>query len=227
MANDPLPPPVPCACTHHGASDTNVNHRRAGVRAGVVGAAAFALACSLSVTSETTVGSVRFSVSAAGEARDTAFLLTIDADTTSYEVYADSVWTFSASEGTHSFELGGVADNCSVQGDNPRSVEVVAGRESDASFGVTCTLNGSAKVTIATTGDDIDDMYTLDFNSGLLTVPVGPNQFVTLSLPVGGYVVALSGVANNCTVSGDNPIPMEVTAEGTATASFAIACIAS
>ncbi|GMV05834.1 MAG: hypothetical protein AMXMBFR53_21110 [Gemmatimonadota bacterium] len=192
---------------------------------GATGIAAFGLACGVSSTDVSTSGSVRLSVTALGEARDTAFLFRFDSDTTAYEVFADSSRTFSAAEGSHSVELDGVAENCVVEGDNPRSVEVVAGQEVAVFFEVACTLNGSAKLTIVTTGVDVDDMYTLDFNAGFRSVLVGPNQFVTLSLPVGAYVVSLTGVASNCTVSTPNPVALEVVGQQVAAASFAVSCV--
>lgn len=203
-----------------------MKHRRSLVLLGAVWAVALALACNVPLTSESTSGSARISVSAVGEARDTILFLRFDSDTTAYEVHPDTVVTFSTAEGTHSIELEGVADNCLVAGDNPRSVEVVAGEESHVSFEITCTVSGYAKVTVATTGEDMDDMYTLDFNSGFRTILVGPSQFVTVSLPVGAYVVHLNGVAANCTVSGQNPVEMEIIAQETATASFAVVCVA-
>ncbi|HSW30446.1 MAG TPA: hypothetical protein VLH75_13255 [Longimicrobiales bacterium] len=193
---------------------------------GAIWAVAFTLACSVTVVSDSRSGSVRISVTAVGDAPDTIFFLRFDSDTTTYEVHADTVVTFSATEGTHSIGLEGVADNCLVGGGNPRSIDVVAGEETDVPFVITCTINGYAKVTIATTGEDIDDMYTLDFNSGFRTVLVGPNQFVRLSMPVGAYVVGLTGVAANCTVSGGPLVQLEVIAQQTATASFAVVCVA-
>lgn len=41
--------------------------------------------------------------------------------------------------GAHAVTLGGLASNCQVEGDNPRTVEVVAGQRAQVDFGITCT----------------------------------------------------------------------------------------
>jgi len=188
--------------------------------------AGLAVACVSSATSVSTTGIVNLSVSATGDARDTSFTFQFDSDTTAYRIHADSVLTLSTQEGTHEISIGDVADNCSVEGDNPRAVQVVAGQQTDVVFAVTCSADGYAKVTVATTGVDLDDIYSLDFNSGFLTILVGPNQFVRPSLPLGHYVVALEDVAANCSVTTANPIQLNVAADSVATGSFSVACVA-
>src|SRR3989442_1784149 len=56
--------------------------------------------------------------------------------------------------GTHVVELDGVDFNCTVSGDNPRTVTV--NDSTEVPFAVTCTATGSVKVTTATRGTDID-----------------------------------------------------------------------
>ena len=194
-------------------------------RLGLVVAAGFTIACASSVFT-VTAGAVRVTVSATGESRDTIFTVTVGTDTASYQTHADSVLWFTLEEGSYGIRLTNVADNCSVEGDNPREVDVTAGQEVLVAFAVACATNGYAKVTIATTGVDMDDMYTLAFNGDFRRVLVGPMQFVTVSLPVGAYSVELTGVAANCTVAGDNPVSFAVSAEALAEASFSVACVA-
>ena len=200
--------------------------RKACARLAALLAAGLAVACGLSVDQVSTTGSVRLTVSASGEGRDTAFVITFDSDTTKYTIYADSAVAVALQEGTHVFGLGDVAANCSVVGDNPVSAQVIADQLIDVSFQVTCLLDGHAKVTISTTGVDLDDIYTLDFNGGFRTILVGPNQFVRPSLPLGPYVVQLEDVAPNCTVTSDNPTSLTVVADSDATASFTVVCSA-
>ncbi len=49
--------------------------------------------------------------------------------------------------GSHVVELYGVADNCAVAGDNPRTVTV--GLTGEVAFAVTCAVTGSLRVTTA------------------------------------------------------------------------------
>jgi len=203
-----------------------VDWRRVCVGLAVACSAGIAVACGSSATAVSTSGTVRLSVAVSGEGRDTAFFLNFDSDTTAYRIYADSVQNYATQEGTHEITLGDVADNCSVGGDNPRLVQVVAGEETDVTFAVTCSANGYARVTIVTTGVDLDDIYTLDFNGGFRSLLVGPNQFVRPSLPVGPYVVQLGDVAANCSVQSENPISLNVSADSIATGSFGVVCVA-
>jgi len=170
-------------------------------------------------------GAMNVLVQTSGESVDTAFGLRVNTDTTTHALKAGVSSSFSVGEGTFTLELVGVAENCSVEGDNPRTVEVAADEVVSVTFRVACTSNGSVKVTIMTTGVDRDDMYTLAFDTDFRTVLVGPNQFVVVSLPVGTHSVALRDVAANCTVQGDNPVQVNVVAGETVSAGFAVSCV--
>ena len=61
--------------------------------------------------------------------------------------------TLSLASGTHVVGLNGVAPNCTVSGDNPRTVDV--GDTTDVSFVITCVATGTVHVTTATTGSDV------------------------------------------------------------------------
>jgi hypothetical protein len=128
--------------------------------------------------------------------------------------------------GARSVELTGVAANCTVAGDNPRSVTVTAGTVS-TTFEVTCAaLTGDLAVTTTTTGEDLDDGYTVSVDGGAAQA-IGANATLTLpDLDPGTYSVELGDVAANCTVGGTNPRSVDVPAGGTGTAAFAVTCSA-
>lgn len=120
--------------------------------------------------------------------------------------------------GEHTVWLTGVAWNCSVDGANPRAISVTSGATTEIVFAVTCGPGNSLQVTAATTGVDFDaDGYHVTANQtcwgtpdclrcptcGGAAVPV--NGMVTISgLEAADYLVELSGVASNCSVSGSN-----------------------
>jgi len=83
---------------------------------------------------------------------------------------------------------------------------------------------GDLRVTVSTTGADIDaDGYTITVGSE--SQPVGANGTVTFTgLPVGGRSVQLGDVAANCTVAGSNSRTVTITAGGTASETYAVAC---
>ena len=65
--------------------------------------------------------------------------------------------------GQRSVRLVGVAEQCTVGGDNPRAVNVAAGDTATVDFTVTCgTPVGSLRVHVLTTGEDLDqDGYSI------------------------------------------------------------------
>ncbi|WP_445665690.1 TolB family protein [Fodinibius sp. AD559] len=83
---------------------------------------------------------------------------------------------------------------------------------------------GAIEVTTNTTGDDIDsDGYTVA--TANVSSSIDPNGSTVLpDLSEGSAEVELSGIASNCSVSGENPRDVSVTAEDTTTTTFDIEC---
>jgi Tol biopolymer transport system component len=137
------------------------------------------------------------------------------------EVIADLVIS------SHSVELTGVADNCRVSGDNPRTTAILQdGGIASVDFDVTCTvITGSLEVTTVTEGDTLDpDGYTVTLDDAAIEA-VGINGTVTFSgLEPGSHAVQLTGVAKNCTVSGENPQTVTITARETTQVSYGVSC---
>ena len=123
-------------------------------------------------------------------------------------------------------ELTGVAANCAVEGDNPRTVAVAGDATAPVAFAVTCsTILGSLQVTTSTSGSSPDpDGYSLSVDGGA-PLPVGPNATVPVEgLLVGPHTIVLSGAASNCHVTGENPRSVTVVA-GSAPVGFEINCL--
>jgi hypothetical protein len=194
------------------------------LRAGFLVLVTVAAACSTANVVGSTAGSMEVGVRASGEIVDTAFTLFINADTTAWGLTTGATRSFSAQAGTHTLRLTGVASNCTVAGDNPRTVTVGDLETVHVTFDVTCTANGNMKVTIATTGEDQDDMYTLALDDTFRTMLVGPSQFVVMSLPARTYSVSLKDVASNCSVTTPNPVSVTVPFGALAETGFQVAC---
>ena len=160
------------------------------------------------------------------------YTVTVD-NTLSQSIGATDSATFTdLATGDHSVELSGLADNCSVDGTNPRTVNV-GGSGGSTTFDVVCnSLSGNVESITSTTGVSIDaDGYTLEID-GVAEGPIGVNDTVTVGgLTIGDHTVELLNVAPNCTVSGDNPrtvtIPNDVPDPngGTASTTFAVNCV--
>ncbi len=131
---------------------------------------------------------------------------------------------------SHTVELTGIAGNCTVSGQNPRTV-TVATSGTTTTFTITCAAppTGSLRVTTSTSGESPDvDGYTVTVD-GSDSQPIGSNSSsgVTFSgLSVSSHSVELTGVAANCTVTAPNPRDVAVTAGGTATTAFVVTCTA-
>ena len=191
----------------------------------VLTAGLFVAACSARSTATVQTATLDVHVNVTGTSMDTTFTITVDGNYT-YTVTTGQDASFQVSDTIHTVTLGDVADNCKVQSTNPQSVRVALGGTATLTFDVTCTTNGKVAVTTSTTGQNQDDQYTLAFNTNYYTVPVGPQQTLTISLPVGTYSLALTDVAANCTVQGANPVSVDLVQDSVATVSFQVACTA-
>jgi hypothetical protein len=128
--------------------------------------------------------------------------------------------------GNHDVELTGVADNCVIQGENPRSVPVADGQTTPTTFAVVCeTTTGAIRVTVFTSGTLQDtDGYTVDLD-GRLTETVPPNGSVTFDpVEAGTHRVTLGDIRSTCQVDGDNPVDIDVTTGETADVEFRVRC---
>src|SRR5688572_27440210 len=129
-------------------------------------------------------------------------------------------------EGAHMVALNGLATNCSVVGENPRSVSVVAGATATVAFVVTCSASaGSIEVVTTTTGTGTDsDGFGLQLD-GVDRGPMAVNASNTLAgLTAGTHIIGLTGLAPTCQVSGENPRSVSVPAGEAVQVSFTITC---
>jgi hypothetical protein len=200
------------------------NPRTVRVSAGTA-TAAFAISCGPSA------GSIAVTTTTGGTGSDPdGFALTVDGlDRGAIGVNA-SVSLAGVAPGIRSIGLTGLAANCVVAGDNPRSVTVTSGQATPVGFAVTCapaSAGGSVQITAATSGNLVDpDGYTIQVDQGSpQTLTINGSQTVG-SLTAGPHSVLLGGVAANCTVTGANPRAVTVAAGQTATVTFVIACVA-
>ena len=96
----------------------------------------------------------------------------------------------------------------------------------DSTEPTTGPATGTLKVTISTVGADLDsDGYYCNVdNSSRL---IGANETVTWSgIETGDHTVELTGLADNCVMSGDNPRRVTVMAGETTSATFDVSCSA-
>jgi len=87
------------------------------------------------------------------------------------------------------------------------------------------STTGTLEVMLSTTGNGTDDDgYTLDLGD-VVSQSVDINGAATFDdVDEGTYDLTLSGLADGCTVSGDNPISVDIAADDTTSAKFDVSC---
>lgn len=131
--------------------------------------------------------------------------------------------------GSRSVALSGIAANCAVSGENPRSVTVTGTELAAVSFAVICAepppATGSLRVTTSTTGTDFDPTgyrLRIDGNAGQ---PLGVNSTTRIDgLASGSHSIALDDLTPNCQAA-DNPRTLIISSDAEAAVTFAVTCI--
>ncbi|HJR15320.1 MAG TPA: galactose oxidase-like domain-containing protein [Gemmatimonadales bacterium] len=129
--------------------------------------------------------------------------------------------------GAHSIQLAAFADNCTVQGTNPRSVTVPEGATANLGFVVLCApISGGIRVSVTTSGASIDvDGYAVQLDGNSPGQRIGTTGSVSFNgLLAGSHSVGLSGLAPNCSVAGDQSRTVSVIAGAVSEISFSVAC---
>jgi TolB protein len=121
----------------------------------------------------------------------------------------DDTTRIALSPGAHRVELSGLATNCAVSGENPRTVPIVQDDTSGVQFDVVCAPAGGLQVFVITSpGDPDPDGYFFALNDGPRSwIPVTTGLWFPLLAP-GDYEITLSDVAPNCRLSGPGPVPV-------------------
>jgi Tol biopolymer transport system component len=128
--------------------------------------------------------------------------------------------------GGYSVRLDGVALNCLLTGENPRTATVVTSDTTRINFTVNCApLSGSVVVLSSTTGSfpDPDGYRTTIDQTAERTIPANGVASVSPLAP-GEHAVTLDRVAANCQVQGNATATAHISAGQTDTVTFSIAC---
>jgi hypothetical protein len=201
------------------------NPRSVTVTAGATADVTFTVTCSA------TTGTIEVSVATSGDQPDPdGYVVTVEGFGPGRAIGINGSETFTnVPAGSYTVVLSNIASNCTVTGGTSQSVSVTAGETSQVSFVVTCPApaptTGSIEVNVATSGAQLDpDGYTVTLDGAAPGNPVGVNGQVTFSdVSAGSHEVALSGVAENCTVT-DATRTATVTVGETSQVNFAVDC---
>ena len=161
-----------------------------------------------------TVGSIQVSTPTTGLDLAGSFVQVDDATARAMAPNKTSTWT-ELRPGSHTVRVLGLPGNCTVQGDNPRTVTVREGESTSASFAIVCgAASGVIEIATATTGLDTPPSYAVLFD-GALSQHLPPNGFSRLNGVAGGsHAVQLTGVSRNCEAAGGNTRDVSVAVGG-------------
>jgi hypothetical protein len=196
------------------------------VTAGIASLVAFEVVCE---EIPTTTGTLNVSTTTTGSDPDPdGYAFSIDAGPPQAVGTNTTASVANLAAGLHSIVLSGLAANCTLEGDNPRNVTVPAGGTTDMTFGVTCVpATGSLTVTVSTTGTSTDsDGYALSIDDGAAQAVAANGTLTVAALALGEHVVALTGLAPNCSVAGENPRPVILAASEESSLVFEVTCTA-
>ncbi len=126
---------------------------------------------------------------------------------------------------TYTVELTEVATNCTVAGNNPRPVLVIADSQTETTFEVDCVVTaGVLQVVTATSGENPDDGYTLAVD-GSDAGTIGANDTArTADLETGEHTVRLGDIALNCHLIGDPERTLTVPSEDMVETKYEVFC---
>jgi hypothetical protein len=130
--------------------------------------------------------------------------------------------------GAHPVHLEGIAENCRVAGDNPQTVSVESGDTARISFAVTCAAAAvTLRITTRTRGPLPDQDGYLVSLDGAATQAIGSLDSLQLNdIQRGDHGLAVTGIADHCTLDGSNPRSFAVSGEADVEIALEVSCAA-
>jgi hypothetical protein len=184
--------------------------------------------CDETLISVSTDGRIDVAVNTSGLDTDSdGFSVSVDGATLQFVKAGGKVTVNNLSEGSHSVELSGLADNCRVEGPNPISVLVKSDGVAQVNFQVRCSraTTGGFLVNVTTTGNPVDpDGYQLNV-AGADARQIAVQASETFQgLTPGAHLITLKDVDPPCAVVGGNPQPFTVVPGKTVALQLTVAC---
>lgn len=110
-----------------------------------------------------TTGTIEAVIATTGPDQDSdGYLLSLDGMAGRVTQVTDTLFFNDVNEGMHDLTLSDIAANCSVSGNNPRTVDVVAGDTAMTSFDVTCSDVIRNQIVFNTDRDGNNEIYVMN-----------------------------------------------------------------
>jgi hypothetical protein len=190
-----------------------------------VALAAMALACGADDPVSNPTRTLEITVVTSGDEPDTdGYTVQIDAEPARPVGSAEVLQHSDISPGDHTVYVGGVAENCNVQGANPRTVSVPAEGTTNITIEVVYGVRGgSVLVALRTQGfAPYPSAYTVAIDGGEAAA-VDTGRVLFSRIPPGQHLIQLRGLAEPCTTQG-NPRTVSVRAVEVTQVEFFIIC---
>jgi WD40 repeat protein len=160
-----------------------------------------------------------------GSAPDSnGYLLHLDVETPR-RIDASTEMELTVEPRTHTLSLSDVAGNCSVAENNPRYVTVGSGGRIAVTFQVWCPRAGSLEISTTTSGVSPDpDGYVVSLDGAVKDTLGVQDQLLLDPVQPGLYLVRLSSVAGNCSVTGGSSHWASIAEGADVTVSFEVIC---
>jgi hypothetical protein len=186
---------------------------------------ALTLSCSDDVVGPLT-GSLAVTTTTSGTNTDgDGYTIQIDSEQPAAIGSAATVQFSDLTVGDHTILLAGLASNCTVTGENPRTVIIIADETTPASFEVTCSaLTGTLEIGVVSGGESADpNGFTLSVD-GRQSFPHTLPGKISLAISAGPHTVEISDVAPNCTSFEGSSQAVTVSPNIPVTLGFTITC---
>jgi hypothetical protein len=201
------------------------NPRAVTVAAGATTAATFVVTCAEPVPD---AGSLRVTTATSGPAPDAdGYTVTLEGDTERPIGTDGNITIPNLAAGAYTVELGGVASNCAVAGDNPRTITVAKGTTVIVGFSIVCqAVSGSLRVTISGLPAGTDaavtvsgpDAYDEELGATSTLEDLAPGEYTVdaASVTDGGFSYEANPASITVTVTADATETVTVTYTGQA-----------
>jgi hypothetical protein len=184
------------------------------------------LACNGNDVSGPTGATLEVTVSTTGAEPDVdGYTVQVDAENARAVQPAGTIQARNIPPGDHTIYVGGVADNCIVNGANPRSVSVPVEGITTIAIEVVCVARtGSVLVTTRTQGAPPfpNDHAVVVDGTGRAAIDTG--IVLIKSVTPGTHVIQLTGLSSQCSAQ-QNPTTVSVEVDAVTSVEFQVICV--